>query len=212
MFLREHYITALTVSFIFALVSSGFDILAELVGKGTKLSLWLGIFSSLMLIFTLILQVGSSRFYMRGVEGNVDISKLWSTFNKQEFWPIIKAQLLVAVRVFLWTLLFIVPGIVKVYEYRFVTIIMSENPGMYSSDALKESSRLTKGNKFDLFLLDLSFMGWIMTPFILVALISLVSESLYEALLPLGSLIMAFISPYLLATEAYLYKRLNERE
>ena len=114
MFLREHYITALTVAFILALVSSGFDILAELVGKGTKFSLWLGLLSSLMLIFTLILQVGSSRFYMRGIEGNVDISKLWSTFNKQEFWPIIKAQLLVAVRVFLWTLLFIVPGIGRV--------------------------------------------------------------------------------------------------
>lgn len=209
MFLREHYITALTAAFIMVLVNSGFDILAELVGKGTILSLWFGILSSFMLIFAIVLQVGSFRFYIRGIEGNVDIDNLWSTFNKQEFWPIIKAQLLVAVRIFLWSLLFVIPGLVKAYQYRFVTAIMAENPGMYSSDALRESSKLTKGIKIDLLLLDLSFMGWIMAPFILVAFTSLISQDLYEALLALGGLILAFVSPYLLSTEAYLYKELT---
>lgn len=209
MFLREHYITALTAAFIMALVNNGFDILAELVGKGTMLSLWLGILSSFMLIFTIVLQVGSFRFYIRGIEGNVDIDNLWSTFNKQEFWPIIKAQLLVAVRIFLWSLLFVIPGLVKAYQYRFVTAIMAENPGMYSSDALRESSKLTKGIKIDLLLLDLSFMGWSMVPFILVAFTSLISQDLYEALLALGGLILAFVSPYFLSTEAYLYKELT---
>ena len=62
--------------------------------------------------------------------------------------------------IFLWTLLFIVPGIIKGYAYYMVFYILAENPDMSSKDALAESKSLMEGHKFEFFKLQLSFIGW----------------------------------------------------
>ncbi|MDL2311198.1 DUF975 family protein, partial [Peptostreptococcaceae bacterium OttesenSCG-928-C18] len=89
--------------------------------------------------------------------------------------------------IFLWTLLFIIPGIIKSYEYYYVDNILVENPEMSLSDAIRISKEMSFGEKMDLFILDLSFIGW--------ALLSILT-------LGLGFL---FLHPYTYATNARLY-------
>lgn len=63
---------------------------------------------------------------------------------------------------FLWSLLFFIPGIVKAFAYSMAPYILAENPQMTAREALDESKRITKGYKGDLFVLQLSFIGWML--------------------------------------------------
>jgi len=62
--------------------------------------------------------------------------------------------------IFLWFLLFIIPGIIASYRYAMAFYILADNPNIGIMDAIGESKRLMKGNKWKLFCLDLSFIGW----------------------------------------------------
>ncbi len=62
--------------------------------------------------------------------------------------------------IFLWSLLLIVPGIIKALSYQMSYYILADNPEMSASDARKESMRIMEGNKWRLFCLNLSFIGW----------------------------------------------------
>lgn len=64
------------------------------------------------------------------------------------------------VSIFLWALLFVIPGIIKVFEYSQVTYIMHDNKNLKPSQAKKISSLMTNGYKSELFVLELSFIGW----------------------------------------------------
>ncbi len=68
--------------------------------------------------------------------------------------------LLTTLYIFLWALLFLIPGIVKSYSYSMVYFIKIDHPEYTAKQAMSESERLMKGNKTRLFLLDLSFIGW----------------------------------------------------
>lgn len=72
----------------------------------------------------------------------------------------VKTLFFVDLYTFLWGLLFIVPGIVKSYQYRLVPYIIAENPSVSTNDALKLSCNMMNGNKGAAFLYDLSFIGW----------------------------------------------------
>ena len=69
-------------------------------------------------------------------------------------------QILTEIFVMLWSLLLIVPGIIKAYSYSMATYNLAENPNMSDNDAIKESMRIMDGHKMDLFILQLSFIGW----------------------------------------------------
>ena len=60
----------------------------------------------------------------------------------------------------LWSLLFIIPGIIKGYSYAMTPYILAENPGMTATEAITESRRIMDGNKWRLFCLGFSFIGW----------------------------------------------------
>ena len=72
------------------------------------------------------------------------------------------ASLLVSLYTFLWTLLFIIPGIVKSYSYALAPYILLEKPEMGIKDAITKSRMMMKGHKWQLFCLDLSFIGWML--------------------------------------------------
>lgn len=95
---------------------------------------------------------------------------------------------------FLWTLLFIIPGIIKGYEYMMIPYLLAENPDMSRQDAFAESKRMMDGNKMDAFLLDLSFIGW----FILGAITFNIVNILYT-------------TPYMELAHAELYHTLRIR-
>ncbi|NLP31400.1 MAG: DUF975 family protein [Clostridiales bacterium] len=68
--------------------------------------------------------------------------------------------IVVNVLVLLWSLLFIIPGIIASYRYGMAFFILADNPNIGIMDAIEESKRLMDGNKMKLFCLDLSFIGW----------------------------------------------------
>ena len=69
---------------------------------------------------------------------------------------------LVGLYTVLWTLLFIIPGIIKTFSYAMTPYILAENPGMTATDAITESRRIMDGNKWRLFCLGFSFIGWVL--------------------------------------------------
>ncbi len=62
--------------------------------------------------------------------------------------------------VFLWSLLLIIPGIIKAFSYSMASFILADNPELTAREALEESKRIMEGHKFDLFVLQLSFFWW----------------------------------------------------
>lgn len=64
--------------------------------------------------------------------------------------------------IFMWALLFLIPGIVKTYSYAMAEYLMTREKDLTAMEAISESRRLMKGNKMRLFILKLSFIGWIL--------------------------------------------------
>ena len=69
-------------------------------------------------------------------------------------------MLLKDVFLFLWALLFIIPGIVKAYSYRMVPYLIKDNPDMSPKDIITQSRNMMDGHKWEVFVFDLSFIGW----------------------------------------------------
>lgn len=71
-------------------------------------------------------------------------------------------MILMSILIFLWTLLFIIPGIIKSFAYFLTPYILVDNPELSANEAINLSQKMMKGHKFDLFWLELSFIGWIL--------------------------------------------------
>lgn len=69
-------------------------------------------------------------------------------------------SILTGIFVFLWSMLFFIPGIIAAYRYRLALYLLIDNPQMSALECIRESKRLMKGRKWELFVLDLSFIGW----------------------------------------------------
>ena len=80
----------------------------------------------------------------------------------EDFWSAFKVNFLTGLFTFLWSLLFVIPGIVKSYAYSMSMYILAENKGKPALECIEESKAMTEGHKMDLFVLDLSFIGWIL--------------------------------------------------
>lgn len=89
--------------------------------------------------------------------------KIDDLFKKEHFNNIsnqLGTSALSYIYIFLWTLCLIIPGIIKSYSYRLVKYISLLEPELSSTEVLKKSEELMQGKKWDLFLFDLSFIGW----------------------------------------------------
>ena len=77
-----------------------------------------------------------------------------------DFWTGFKALFLVGLFTFLWSLLFIIPGIIKSFSYSQTMMIVAENKGIGAREAINRSKAMMDGRKMDYFVLGLSFLGW----------------------------------------------------
>lgn len=137
------------------------------------------------------IEVGAKRFFNRSYEARCDMREITYAF-KENYVNIVKIMFFKNLFTFLWSLLFVIPGIVKKYEYSMVPYLLSENPDMDMQKAFDESRRMTYGQKWQIFMLDLSFVGW-----------AILSSLTY------GILGVFFVSPYNYLTKAGLYRRLR---
>lgn len=83
---------------------------------------------------------------------------LFSQFYR--LWDGFCMNFLVGLYTLLWSLLLVIPGLIKQFSYAMTPYILAENPGMTATEAITESRRIMDGNKFRLFCLGFSFIGW----------------------------------------------------
>ena len=106
-----------------------------------------------------IIEVGYNRFNLNLIDGEeLKISQVVSFFS--HWTKAIAVSFLRWLYTFLWTLLFIIPGIIASYSYSMATFILAENPDMPAKEALRLSKEMMRGNKWRLFCLSFSFIGW----------------------------------------------------
>lgn len=134
------------------------------------------------------LSVGCNNFFLSNRRNsNTDINAIERGFTPNYKNTVI-VMFMTDLFIFLWSLLFIIPGIVKHYEYYLVEYILSENPDIDYKDAQAMSSQLMSGHKMETFVLELSFIGWLIL-----------------GAMTCGLLNLFYVNPYMEATKAELY-------
>lgn len=131
------------------------NLVDSLTGEGV-----LSVFVSVLaLLMTVVLRAGYQLYGMAVRRG--ERAEYLTVFDGFSFaGKLIALFLLEFMFVFLWSLLFTIPGIVAVYRYRFAVLNLCENPDLGPMEALNMSKRQTLGYKSQLFGLDLSYLGW----------------------------------------------------
>ena len=113
------------------------------------------------IVITGPLTFGLARMFINNAGGKsaVDFNDLLCGF-KECFAGSLVLSLLTALYTFLWSLLFVIPGIVKTYSYAMAPYIQQDDPSKDASECIDESRAMMNGHKAQLFMLDLSFIGW----------------------------------------------------
>ncbi len=139
-------------------------------------------------------QVGINRFMVKSLDDTARIAEVGYTFD-HNYKNGVKVMFFKDLYVVLWSLLFVIPGIYKAYQYRMVPYILGENPDMTYQEVLQRSKDMMDGQKWDAFVLDLSFILWHMLGGITCGL----AEIFY-------------VAPYVNLTDAALYSRLSRKD
>jgi len=159
-------------------------------------------------------KLGYAKYNLNLVDGReARFSDLFSQFDR-----ILEGflmNLLLSLYIFLWSLLFVIPGLIKSYSYAMTPYILSEHPEYGPNDAITASREIMNGNKFRLFCLHLSFIGWSLLCSVpsVIAAIGLVTGGYY--LLPLVLVTIVgnlFLSAYMEAAQAVFYREVSGTE
>ncbi len=137
--------------------------------------------------------VGANRFFFKSLNEKAEVKELLYTYDSN-FKNIAQIMFYKTLYETLWTFLFIIPGIVKAYEYRMIPYLLAENPNLTKEQAFALSKQMMDGQKWDAFVLDLSFLGW--------EILSAFTG---------GILGYFYVTPYRMLTEAALYEELSLR-
>ncbi len=166
-------------------------------------------------IVTIVLGGGFAIFCLRTVRGME--ASYWNIFDAfGMFFRVLWLYILEGIFIFLWSLLFVFPGIIAVYRYRQALYLLLEHPEMSALQCISESKRIMRGHKCELFVMDLSFIGW----GILVGLASYLGYRLSAAMAPsvisdifsvvgLGIIVQFYVMPYMDLTYAGYYVELT---
>ena len=150
---------------------------------------FLSILAAIQLIIGGPVMLGYNRFKLQRLDGEeAKFSDLFSCFDRflDGLWMRIRTIL----QVFAWSLLFVIPGIVASYRYAMVPYLMADHPDMSVAQAFDRSKAMMNGHKGELFLLHLSFIGWLLLSAITLGLAGLV------------------IAPYMQFAEGAFYRNL----
>lgn len=135
--------------------------------------------------------VGIQRFALRNLNQPALVAETAYGFDNN-YREVAKTMFFRELRILLWGMLFIIPGVVKAYEYRMIPYLLADDPTMTMERAFAESRRMMRGNKWRACVLDLSFLGWHLL-----------------SIFTLGLLEVFYVAPYQLMTNAALYERLR---
>lgn len=153
---RIEYTLYRILNFYFNPIQIAIMILAAI----TILILLIAVAILIYVYFSCPVKVGSAKYFLESNKGKTDAGNLMFSFKKGQYKSIVKAVFLKDLFIALWSLLFIVPGIIASYRWRLVDYLIAENPEMPAKEAREKSAELMNGNKFKSFGFDLSFIGW----------------------------------------------------
>ncbi len=137
--------------------------------------------------------VGLSNYFIKNTYSKPAFSDAFHGF-KVKYGRNIGTLLLSGIKVVLWSLLFIIPGIIKTFEYAIIPYILADDAEITSKEAFKKAKQMMKGNKWRLFKLNLSFIGWGILCFFTAGI---------------GTF---FLMPYISAATAEFYAELKSKE
>ncbi len=151
----------------------------------------LSVATFVMTLFLNLVSCGWQLFTLRAsrAEETGGVETLFSCF--QQFWRFLLVHLLMNLFITLWSLLFVIPGIIAAFSYSQTIYIMLDNPKISPLEAISASKQLMRGHKFEYFVLQLSFLGWA-----------------YLALFTFG-LLGIWLNPYMQVTMANYYNALT---
>lgn len=191
--------------------SSSTDSMRNLTTNNVDWDLFFGILF-IVLVFALIgilaglafnafllnpLRLGATKYFIEAARGEQkagDIGLIGYAFGGGRYKNIVKTLFLRDLYVFLWSLLFLIPGIIKSYEYAMIPYILAERPDLETEEVFELSRRMMSGEKFDAFILGLSFIGW-----------------MFIVLLSFGLAAVFYVGPYIYMTDAELYEVLKTK-
>ena len=127
------------------------------------------------------LEVGTSRFFLMSLNEDTPIRDVLYAFDNG-YMNAVKILFMRNLKTFLWSLLLIIPGIVKAYEYRMIPYLLAENPELTSEEAFRLSRELMDGQKWNAFVLDWSFIGWHILSACTFGLVAIFYVNPYEGL------------------------------
>lgn len=205
---KKNYVSAVVVALLMGIfgtvsgessarrVSENSDIYSEnLFNVGMITGLLAGITTVVILIVLVakvfvgnLLKMGGYRFFILNQTAQPGIGTLLDGFRSGHYVNIVLTMFLRDLFTTLWSLLLVVPGIVKHYEYLMVPYIIAENPAMDYKEAFQISKQMMDGEKMEAFIMDLSFLGWY--------LLSAVT---------CGLLAIFYVNPYVQASFAEMY-------
>lgn len=135
--------------------------------------------------------VGTNRFFFKSLKEKAEVKEVAFAFDNN-YKNVAKILFIRDLKILLWTLLFIIPGIVKSYEYYMMPYLLAENPNLTKEETFRLSKQMMTGNKWNTFVLELSFIGW-----------NLLSG------ITLGIVGIFYVEPYKNLTYAALYEELS---
>ena len=140
----------IAVTLVIGAITAAASFLASLIpGVGLAVSI----------IVTPAFALSTIRIYLMVVRGGTpEVKNCFDGFD--DFFSAFKVTFLVGIYTFLWSLLFIIPGIVKGYSYSMAMYVLADNKGKSARECIAESKAMMEGHKMELFVLDLSFIGW----------------------------------------------------
>lgn len=135
------------------------------------------------------LLVGCRRFFVENSDRKARFGLVGTVFQSGNYSNVVLTMFLRGLFTALWSLLLLIPGLVKSYSYSMIPYILAENPSIPRKRAFEMSRKMMDGQKMNAFFLDLSFIGWFLLSF-----------------LTCGVLDVFYVMPYRQATWAEFYK------
>lgn len=182
------------VILINTLIVGGVQVVVNLSGDDWVLAMFMSLVSiAVSLLVVNIITMGTMTWFHRSIKTEgLKMEEMFWPF-KEDYGGNVLMMFLISLYTALWSMLFVIPGIVKGYSYSLAIYIKSENPNIPASTAIELSKRMTNGHKMDLFVLDMSFIGWgILSAF------------------TLNILGILYVMPYQYASKAFAYEEIKE--
>ncbi|MBQ9196741.1 MAG: DUF975 family protein [Clostridia bacterium] len=146
------------------------------------------------ILFSGIIAVTAAGFFTKcWQDAPIGVSEALSDTFDEGFLRKMGGMLWMQLKVFLWSLLFVIPGIIKSYSYALTPYILSDYPNVLPMEACRLSEKMMRGHRVDYFVTELSFLGW--------GLLSAVT---------MGILHVLYVGPYIELTQAGIYEELKQ--